>query len=240
MQFLFLSKLIIRVIFKSLSLIRRGKFSHIYLSLPVNTFSYSKRILSAFNAVENIGRLFFPTQLYTIDRSALFSPSEKTGNRFEITVAACDDKGINVWPWEICPRDGDAEDTTRRAARLLARGRINLPEIANSFQHSLKEGRWREEKAFSEARASSFSSSSSFCPPPAPSTWRRFLSSLHLRPVHLASPVLFASFSCARLTSFRSFYLCLYTARSFYLALILRHDATRCSREEFALVLFGA
>lgn len=36
--------------------------------------------------------------------------------------------------------------------RLRAWGRINLPEIANSFQHSLEEGRRRGEKAFSKAR----------------------------------------------------------------------------------------
>lgn len=175
---------------------------------------------------------FFPYN-YTIDRSVLFSARKKTGNIIgsEIIVSACDDKKINLTVRNLS-RGEDAEDTTRCVQGLLARGRINLPEIANSFQHSLKEGRRRGEKAFSEAGPP---------PSPAPSTWRRFLSSLHLRPVHLASPVLFASFSCARLTSFRSFYLCLYTAWSFYLALILpSYDATRRSREEFAVVLFGA
>lgn len=47
--------------------------------------------------------------------------------------------------------------------RLRAWSRINLPEITNSFQHSLEGDRRRGEKAFSKARV--------------PPTRRRFLSS---------------------------------------------------------------
>lgn len=75
--------------------------------------------------------------------------------------------------WNLS-REEDAEDT---ASCAHGRDRINLPEITNSFQHSLEESRRQGEKAFSKARV----------PPP----WRCFLSSLHLRAVHLAFPFAF-------------------------------------------------
>lgn len=87
----------------------------------------------------------------------------------------------------------------RRYSRLHA-GRINLPEIANSFQHSLEKDRRRGEKAFSKARVPHLAPFPLFSSP----AWCS---------LSTPSPSLFTGLSCARLTSFRSFYLCLYTRR---------------------------
>lgn len=126
--------------------------------------------------------------------------------------------------------DGDAEDTVRcctgcARARARANARQDKPSgNRQQFSTFARGGRRHEgEKA---------SSAGSFPPCRYPTlSLGAVSSSPHLRPVHLASSSLFVRLSCARLASFCSFYLCLYTRRLELLSCSYlsgeRRDATR-------------
>lgn len=113
--------------------------------------------------------------------------------------------------------------------RLRAWSRINLPEITNSFQHSLEGDRRRGEKAFSKARV--------------PPTRRRFLSSLHLRAVHLALPLAFYRSFLRPPRKFPQFLSLLIhpPPGAFILLLSFKRPTRRdAPGKKFAVVLFGA
>lgn len=117
--------------------------------------------------------------------------------------------------------------TIQPVARVRG-GRINLPEITNSFQHSLEEGRRRGEKAFSKARVPHLApfplfSSPACCSLSAP---LRFLP-VFLAPASQVSAVSISAYTPA--------------ARCFYLALIFQKTTRRdAPGKKFTVVLFDA